>query len=149
MIGITHALLATSVPARPNRLGKAGMNLAAGKKKKTNTNKPSRTAQVSCVTHNTGTRLDGGEITRYNDPMSNTMNLTLAELANTDLNSDAWVWKDDMITFCEWEEDELNLYDDGSSDRILRDMSVYLDHPICGEFPHDSIVAPRGWDKVD
>ena len=78
---------------------------------------------------------------------------------------DSWVWKDDMITFCDTDDDdleyELSWYDDGSADRILADLEAegvfsftqneldFDDHPICGEFPHDSIVAPRGWDRVD
>jgi hypothetical protein len=94
----------------------------------------------------TGPTIDSTAITCYNAPMpNNTMHLTLAELANADMDSNEWVWKDDMITFCEWEEDELCLYDDGSAERILDE----LDHPIVGEFPHDSIMAPRGWDKID
>jgi hypothetical protein len=55
--------------------------------------------------------------------MTNTIR-TLDDLAFVAAD-DSWVWKDDMITFPD------------------------TDHPICGEFPHDSIVAPRGWDKVD
>ena len=72
---------------------------------------------------------------------------------------DSWVWKDDMITFPredgfyddEDPEYEATWYDDGSADRILADLESegVFDHPICGEFPHDSIVAPRGWDRVD
>ena len=85
-----------------------------------------------------------------------TMHLTLAELANADMNSDAWVWQDDMITFCEYDDEDesdaligLSWNDDGSAARILAELQTESDHPICGEFPHDSIVAPRGWDKVD
>ena len=78
-----------------------------------------------------------------------TMHLTLAELANVDLASDAWVWKEDMITFCEADDDdleyELSWYDDGSADRLLADLDAQSEHPIIGEFPHDSIVAPRGF----
>ena len=62
---------------------------------------------------------------------------------------DSWVWKDDMITFLDANDDDLEYeatwYDDGSADRILADMTVYLDHPIVGEFPHDSVMAPRGF----
>ena len=66
---------------------------------------------------------------------------------------DSWVWKDDMITFLDADDDdleyELSWYDDGSADRLLADLDAQSEHPICGEFPHDSIVAPRGWDKID
>ena len=70
---------------------------------------------------------------------------------------DSWVWKDDMIVFPRddgfYDDDDLEYeaswYDDGSAERLLADLDAQLDHPICGEFPHDSIVAPRGWDKVD
>lgn len=72
------------------------------------------------------------------------------------LMDDSWVWKDDMITFHDYDDEDesdsligLSWYDDGSADRILADLAAEMDHPICGEFPHDSIVAPRGWDKVD
>lgn len=89
------------------------------------------------------------------------------------LMDDSWVWKDDMIVFPRedgfYDADDLEYeatwYDDGSADRILETLGAelaregmlsftcneldYDDHPICGEFPHDSIVAPRGWDKVD
>ena len=81
------------------------------------------------------------------------------------LMDDSWVWKDDMIVFPRedgfYDADDLEYeatwYDDGSADRILADLAYdatqneldFDDHPICGEFPHDSIVAPRGWDKVD
>ena len=70
---------------------------------------------------------------------------------------DSWVWKDDMIVFPReddfYDADDLEYeatwYDDGAAERLLADLDTQLDHPICGEFPHDSIVAPRGWDKVD
>ena len=70
---------------------------------------------------------------------------------------DSWVWKDDMIVFPRddgfYDDDDLEYeaswYDDGSAERLLADLDAQLEHPICGEFPHDSIVAPRGWDKVD
>lgn len=62
---------------------------------------------------------------------------------------DSWVWKDDMITFLDANDDDLEYeaswYDDGSSDRILADLAAEMDHPICGEFPHDSVMAPRGF----
>lgn len=79
---------------------------------------------------------------------------------------DSWVWKDDMITFPAddgfYDDDDLEYeaswYDDGSAERLIAELTAEThgmiwgndnDHPICGEFPHDSIVAPRGWDKVD
>lgn len=66
---------------------------------------------------------------------------------------DSWVWKDDMITFPRddgfYDEDDLEYegtwYGDGAAERLLADLDTQLDHPICGEFPHDSIVAPRGF----
>ena len=77
--------------------------------------------------------LDREQITCYNNPMSNTKNL-----ADSLLQSDAWVWKEDMITFCEWEDGELDLYNDGSAEKILAtltDEGVF--DPICCEFPQD------------
>lgn len=72
------------------------------------------------------------------------------------LMDDSWVWKDDMIVFPREDgfyDDEnesdaligLSWYNDGSADRILADLETEMDHPICGEFPHDSILAPRGF----
>ena len=43
------------------------------------------------------------------------------------LSNDSWIWQDDMITFP----------DDGFYD-------IDESHPICGEFPEDSVIAPRG-----
>lgn len=42
-------------------------------------------------------------------------------------------------------------YDEDRHADMIHDLASDLDsdHPICGEFPHDSIVAPRGWDRVD
>jgi hypothetical protein len=57
---------------------------------------------------------------------------------------DSWVWKDDMIVF---PRDD-GFYEEGDAMHMIADLESE-DHPICGEFPHDSIVAPRGWDKVD
>ena len=73
------------------------------------------------------------------------------------LMDDSWVWKDDMFVFTRddgfYDADDLEYeatwYDDGSADRLLADLDIQSEHPIIGEFPHDSIVAPRGWDKVD
>lgn len=87
---------------------------------------------------------------------------------------DSWVWKDDMIVFPRddgfYDDDDLEYeatwYDDGSAERLIAELEAeahgmiwgynatqneldFDDHPIVGEFPHDSIVAPRGWDKVD
>ena len=68
---------------------------------------------------------------------------------------DSWVWKDDLIVFPRDDgfyndaDDDDSWNDDGSAARILAELQTEWDHPICGEFPHDSIVAPRGWDKVD
>lgn len=60
---------------------------------------------------------------------------------------DSWVWKDDMIVF---PRDD-GFYDEDRHADMIHDLASDLDsdHPICGEFPHDSIVAPRGWDRVD
>jgi hypothetical protein len=65
---------------------------------------------------------------------------------------DSWVWKDDMITFPAddgfYDDEDLEYegswYEDGAAERLLADLDAQMDHPICGEFPQDSIVAPRG-----
>lgn len=92
---------------------------------------------------------------------------SLDDLAFT-VNDNSWVWKDDMIVFPRddgfYDADDLEYEatwnNDGSADRILETLGSELaregmlsftcneldcdDHPICGEFPHDSIIAPRG-----
>lgn len=70
------------------------------------------------------------------------------------MNDDSWIWKDDMIVFdrddgfydAEDLEYEATWYNDGSAERILAELPDE-DHPITGEFPHDSIVAPRGFNR--
>ena len=78
---------------------------------------------------------------------------SLDDLAFT-VNDSSWIWKDDMIVFPRddgfYDADDLEYEatwnNDGSAERILADMANDdSDHPICGEFPHDSIVAPRGF----
>ena len=78
--------------------------------------------------------LDRDQITCYNNPMSNTKSL-----AETILQSDAWVWVDDMITFCEWDdENDIVLENDGSAERILAELTEEgVFDPICCEFPQD------------
>lgn len=68
---------------------------------------------------------------------------SLDDLAFT-VNDSSWVWKDDMIVF---ERDD-GFYNEARERRIqmLHDLANDdNDHPICGEFPHDSTVAPRGF----
>lgn len=65
------------------------------------------------------------------------------------LSDDSWIWKDDMIVFPR-DDGFYDAQDERRAD-MLHTLAANLDdddHPICGEFPHDSIVAPRGWDKV-
>lgn len=72
------------------------------------------------------------------------------------MNDDSWVWKDDMIVFPR--EDDFYAAEEDRRAELLHQLATEAhemiwgasdeDHPICGEFPHDSIVAPRGWDKV-
>jgi len=50
---------------------------------------------------------------------------------------DSWLWKDDMIV---WPRDD-GFYDGHEyADSHLSDD----DHPICGEFPHDSVADNEG-----
>ena len=81
---------------------------------------------------------------------------SLDDIAIAFCNDDSWVWKDDMIVF---PRDD-GFYEEGDAERMIADLAAEThrmiwgsigdeDHPICGEFPHDSIVAPRGWDRVD
>lgn len=71
------------------------------------------------------------------------------------LSDDSWIWKDDMIVF---PRDDGFYNEEDRRAELLHQLATEThrmiwdddeDHPICGEFPHDSIVAPRGWDKVD
>lgn len=80
--------------------------------------------------------LDRDQITCYNNPMSNTKNLR--SLADLTINDESWIWVDDMITFCEYDDGELDLNDDGSADRILAELTEEgVFDPICCEFPQD------------